>query len=212
MSQQRTTQTSYSEGDIQLALLDIQSHRSQSQRRAASIYNVPHRPLSHRRAGKRSRRDCEANSKRLTKLEEEAIVERILEESARGFAPTKADVRVMADELLHERGSNPVGKNWVDNFVKRTPELLKSTKERWGIVDDNIYNFDETGIIMGKILSQSVVTGSGGYGRKKRIQPGNREWVAVIQGVGASGRRLPPFVIFACKVLINVWFKNLPAD
>ena len=127
MSQQRTTQTSYTESDIQLALLDIQSQRVQSQRRAASIYNVPQRTLSYRRAGRRSRRDCEANSKRLNKLEEEAIVRRILDESTRGFAPIKADVRVMANKLLHEREGNPVGKNWVDNFVKRTPEL----RTRW---------------------------------------------------------------------------------
>jgi hypothetical protein len=239
MSQQRNTQTSYTESDLQLALFNFQSQRVQSENRAASIYNVPRKTLSDRRAGKRARRDCEANLKRLGKLEEEAIVKRILEESARGFAPTKPDVRVMADKLLHERASNPVGKNWVDNFIKRTPELrtrwsrpydhqraacedpaaiqrwydlVKRTKEKWGIVDDDIYNFDETGFIMGKILSQLVITGSEGSGKKKRIQPGNRQWVTVIQGVGALGRRLPPFVIFAGKVLIDVWFKDLPPD
>ena len=115
MPQQRTTQTLYTEADLQLALFDIQSQRVKSQRRAASIYNVPQSTLSDRRAGKHPRRDCVPNSKRLGKLEEEAIVRRILEESARGFAPTKADVRAMADKLLHERGSNPVGKNWIDN-------------------------------------------------------------------------------------------------
>ena len=202
MSQQRNYQSTYPESDLQLALSDVQSQRVQSQRRAASIYNVPQSTLSTRRAGIRPRRDCEANSKRLNKLEEEAIVRRILEESTRGFAPTKADVRAMADKLLHEREGNPVGKNWVDNFVKRTPELrtrwsrpydhqraacedpaaiqrwfdlVKTTKQKWGIVDDDIYNFDETGFMMGKILSQLVITGSEGYGKKKRVQPGNRK-------------------------------------
>jgi len=145
----------------------------------------------------------------------------------------------MADKLLRARGGNPVGKNWVDNFVKRTPELrtrwsrpydyqraacedpaailrwfslVEATKQKWGIVDDDIYNFDETGFMMGKILSQMVITGSEGSGKKKKIQPGNREWVTIIQGVGAAGRLLPPFVIFAGNVLINVWFENLPRD
>ena len=81
MSQQRNYLSTYSELDLQLALFDIQSQRVQSQRRAAAIYNVPQRTLSDRRAGKRPRRDCEANSKRLNKLEEEAIVKRILKES-----------------------------------------------------------------------------------------------------------------------------------
>ncbi|KAL6171679.1 hypothetical protein ACJQWK_02685 [Exserohilum turcicum] len=85
-------------------------------------------------------------------------------------------------------------------------------KEKWGIVDEDIYNFDETGFIMGKILSQLIITGLESFGKKKRIQPGNREWVTVIQGVGASGRQLSPFVIFAGKVLIDVWFKDLPPD
>ena len=239
MSQQRNYLSTYSESDLQLALFDVQSQRVQSINRAAIIYNVPQRTLSDRRAGKRSRRDCEPNSKRLNKLEEEAIIRRILEESARGFAPTKAEVRAMANKLLEERGSNPVGKNWVDNFVKRTAELrtrwsrpydhqraacedpvaiqrwfdlVQATRQKWGIVDDDIYNFDETGFIMGKIGSQLVITGSEGYGKKKRVQPGNREWVTAIQGVGASGRRLPPFVVFAGKVLIDVWFKALPTD
>ena len=52
---------------------------------------------------------------------------RILEYSVRGLPVLKADVRDMADRLLRERASKPVGKNWVDNFVKRTPELRK----RW---------------------------------------------------------------------------------
>ena len=111
MSQQRTTQTFYTESDLQLALFDFKSQRVKSQRRAAAIYNVPRRTLQRRDAGTRFRRDCEANSKRLNKVEEEAIVERILEESARGFAPTKADVRAIADKLLYERRSNPVSKN-----------------------------------------------------------------------------------------------------
>ena len=59
----------------------------------------------------------------MNKLEEEAVVKRILEESARGFAPTKAEVRAMANKLLEGCGGNPVGKNWVDNFVRRTAEL-----------------------------------------------------------------------------------------
>ena len=127
MSQQRNYLSTYSKSDLQLALFDVQSQRVQSINRAAIIYNVPQRTLSDRRAGKRSRRDCEPNLKRLNKLEEEAIVRRVLEESTRGFAPTKADVRAMANKLLHEREGNPVGKNWVDNFVKRTPEL----RTRW---------------------------------------------------------------------------------
>ena len=50
-------------------------------------------------------------------------MQRILDESLRGVPPSKAHVRDMANRLLRERGGKPTGKNWVDNFIKRTPEL-----------------------------------------------------------------------------------------
>jgi hypothetical protein len=64
-----------------------------------------------RRNGKRARRDCELNTKRLIKLEEEVILQYILKYSVRGLLVLKADVRDMADRLLRDRASKPVGKN-----------------------------------------------------------------------------------------------------
>ena len=179
MSQQHDIQKPYTEADILLAISDISSRRVKSVKRAAEIYNVPRLTLQTQRARIPLRADCEPNSKKMNKLEEEAIVRRIIEESDQGFAPTKQSVREMADTLLQARGAEPVGKNWVDNFVKRTPEVkqrwsrpydyqrakcedpaiikrwfdvVKEWKQKWGIIDDDIYNFDETGFMMGKIL------------------------------------------------------------
>jgi hypothetical protein len=145
----------------------------------------------------------------------------------------------MADRLLIEHGGKPTGKNWVDNFIKRTPELrtrwsrpydrqravcedpavigpwftlVQSIKAKYGIVDEDTWNFDESGFIMGKISSQLVVTGSEKPGKQKKLQPGDREWVTLVQGVSATGRVIPPFVIFAGKVLITSWFADLPQD
>jgi len=175
----------------------------------------------------------------LTKLEEEVIVKRILDESLRGLPPSKAYVGDMADKLLRERGGKPVGKNWVDNLVKRTPELttrwsrpydrqraacedptviqpwfilVQRIKAKYGIIDEDTYNFDETGFLMGKISSQLVVTGSEKPGKQKKLQPGDREWVTLIQGVGSTGQAIPPFLIFAGKVLISTWFEGIPRD
>jgi hypothetical protein len=97
MSQQRKLSKTYTEGDIQLAIQDIDSEQIQSVKRAAAIYKVPRTSVRHRRDGKRPRRDCEPNSKRMTKLEEKAIEEGILEYSARGLPVTRAEVRDMAD-------------------------------------------------------------------------------------------------------------------
>ncbi len=46
------------------------------------------------------RRDCNANLKRMSKLEEEAIVSYILEESIREFTPIKANIYIIANKLL----------------------------------------------------------------------------------------------------------------
>ena len=155
---------------------------------------------------------------------------RVIVEAERGLPCGKDDVRDMANRLLRERGGKEVGKNWVDRFVQRNPELrtrrsrlydhqralcedpvlikgwfelVQNMKAKYSIVDEDIYNFNKTSFIIGKILLQSVITGSDKSGRTKKIQLGNREWVTLIQGVGATGTRIPAFLIFAGKVLIS---------
>ena len=123
MSQHHEASRPYTEANVQLAIFDIQSNQIQSLRRAELVYKVPRRTIQRRRDATHCRRDCEPNAKRLTKLEEEVIIQCILNQSLRGVPPSKANVRDMADRLLRERGGNPTGKNWVDRFIKRTPEL-----------------------------------------------------------------------------------------
>jgi len=82
-------------------------------------------------------------------------------------------------------------------LIKSWFDLVEQTKAKYGICDDDVYNFDEAGFIIGKITTQLVVTGSERRGRLKAIQPGNREWVTVIQGINAAGWAVPPFLIFA---------------
>lgn len=142
----------------------------------------------------------------------------------------------MADILLAARGSHPpptVGSNWPDNFIRRHPELrtrlsirydyqralnedpstVQRTIDENGIQLEDIYNFDETGFAMGLISTQKVVTRAEMYGHGRRLlQPGNREWVTVIEAIGADGYSLPPCVIFKGKVAVAGWFDNLPKD
>ena len=53
--------------------------------------------------------------------------------------------------------------------------LVRNTIAKYGIVDADIYNFDETGFMIGVILTAMVVTSSERSGRAKAIQPSNRE-------------------------------------
>jgi hypothetical protein len=196
MAQRNTTQTVSNEVDVQLAISSINSRQVKAARTAAAIYNVAETTLRRRRAGKSARRDCQPNSKKLTQLEEEVIVKYILDLDLRGFPPTYAAVRDMADKLLAARSAEKVGQKWLANFIKcidslRTRfnraydrqralcedpalimawfELVEQTKAKYGICDDNVWNFDEAGFMMGKITTQLVVTGSERRGRPKAL-------------------------------------------
>ena len=176
MPQRRNTQKTYNEGSLQLALLAIKQGEIERERRAAAAYDIPRSTIQARRAGALSRHDCEPNSKRMTELEEEVIFAYILNLSLQGIGATRTMIEDMANDLLAERGEKPVGKHWVGNFNDRTPEiklrrnrpydrqralnadarvispwfsLIQSVKEKYGILDEDIHNFDETGFMMG---------------------------------------------------------------
>ena len=121
----------------------------------------------------------------------------------------------------------PVGKNWVSRFINTQPELqtkwnrkfhwqrakcedpdiirawfqlVDKTRQAYGVLEEDSYNFDETGFAMGVAATSKVVTSSDTIGRAVTIQPGNREWVTVIEGINATGWAIPPFIILAAKL------------
>ena len=240
MAPRNVTQLLSNEADIQLAISSINTKQIQGNRPAAAVYSVAEATLRRRRAGMPARRDCQPNSKKLTTLEEEVITRYILDLDQRGFAPTYAAVRDMVDTLLAARGAGCVGVHWPRNFVKRTDslttrfnrpydrqralcedpvliqgwfKLVEQTKAKYGIYDDDVYNFDEAGFMMGKITTQLVVTGSERRGRPKAVQPGNPEWVTLIQGINAAGWTIPPFLIFAGQYHLSAWYEeDIPRD
>ena len=86
--------------------------------------------------------------------------------------------------------------------------LVQNTRAKYGIVDNDVYNFDETRFIMGIIFAGMVVTTSDGRGKAKLAQPGNREWATVIQGVNALGWVIPPFIILAAQYHLANWYSE----
>ncbi len=241
MQQSKDTAKPYKEGQLLLAKSAIDRGQIRSNRRSAAIYGIPASTLLDRRNGKPSRRDCEPNSKKLTKLEEEVIIQHILDLDTRGFAPSYRAISDMANHLLSARGGAPVGIKWPTNFVKRTPtikarlnrkydyqrakcedpiiigawfELVRNTLQKYGIAEEDIYNFDEAGCQMGVISTAVVITGAERRSRPKTVQPGNREWVTIIQGVNCQGWAIPPFIIFAGKNHLSAWYEEegIPYD
>lgn len=222
---------------IYLALRALKQIPSLSLRKAAAAYNVPRSTLTTRQQGTRSRRDSRPKSAKLTTLEEETVVEYVLDLDARLYPPRMSEVKDMADRLLKDRGEESVGRAWTSNFIKRQPELrtrfsrrydykraqcentnainawfhlVQNVVAKYGIEDADIYNFDETGFMMGIITNTMVVTSAERRSNVKKRQPGNREWATVIQGVGATGYCVPPFIIVSGKFHLSSWYENSP--
>ena len=223
------------ERQLFLAYQAIQQDPKLSVRAAAKIFKVPRSTLGTRLQGTISRRDSMPKSQKLTILEEDIIVQYILDLDARSFPPRLCEVEDMANRLLIERDAPPVGKRWALNFVKRQPELrtrffrrldykraqcedpeviqawfslVKNTIAKYGIMESDIYNFDETGFMMGIISTGTVVTSTERRSNTKMVQPGNREWVTVIQGVNSEGWVVPLFIIVSGKFHLLSWYQN----
>lgn len=174
-------------------------------------------------------------SRKLSNLEEGTIVQRVFKLDSQGFFVRISSVEDMANQLRRERDASPVGKRWAINFIQRQPEL-KSRKTRsydnqralcedpekiqawfklvvnfiakFGIRVEDIYNFDETGFLMGILGTTTVVTSSDRTTKPKLVQPGNREWVTVIQGINSQGWAVPPFIVFKGKWHLASWYEK----
>ena len=171
------------EGRLALAINSIKKGHSRTIRGAARSYDVPEATHRHRLKGRTSRTDIRANNHKLTATEEEALKKWIVSLVARGASPRPAFVREMANVLLMNRGNHPIskiGQNWVTNFLRRNkdfktkyfrrydykrakcedPKLILEWFERvqamiteYGIHEDDIWNFDETGFAIGIIAT-----------------------------------------------------------
>ncbi|EKG09389.1 Zinc finger CCHC-type protein [Macrophomina phaseolina MS6] len=212
MQQPNHAQSPLYESRLFLAKQAIDQGKIQSNRGAAETYHVNRMTLKRRRDGTHSRRDCTPSSRKLTDPEKSVIVQRIIDLDWRGFPPRLSAVKDMANKLLADRAGCTVGKNWPSNFMKRTPrlktrlkrkygyqrakcegpelitqwfELVRNTIAKYGIVDGDMYNFDEAGFLMGMIAAGTVVTASEQRTRSKTVQSGNREWVTVMMAHSA---------------------------
>ena len=133
-----------------------------------------------------------------------------------------------------------IGEQWVNWFIQRHPELkskythqydyqrakcenpeliknwftcVQETIQKYGILEQDIYNMDETGFQMGVASTSKVICGSETRDSHARsIQPGNREWITIIVAINATGSVLPPQIIFAGKKHQSQWYSAIPED
>ena len=223
---------------INLAIQAKKNNSKLSFKKLAFTYQIADATLRNRYNGKCARSDTIPNSRKLTPTEEKAIVERILDLDSRAFPVRLQHVEDMANLLLAQRVAERVGINWASNFVRRQKklktrlnrkidyqrvlcedpaafqkwfDLVRDTVAKYGIAEEDIYNFDETGFLMGLLAASGmVITSTERRGRPRQAQQGNREWATVIQAVNSQGWALPPFIILAGKNHLGTWFRDNP--
>lgn len=236
------TQLAQKEGRIALAMQALKQGYISNIYTAAQTYDVPDKTLRRRVNGINARRDSVPTNRKLTTTEELTLIEWILSMDQRGLPVRSDSIRQMANLLLQKRSQNntlTVGQRWVYNFVQRHDSLqskytrkydyqrakcedptiirdwfrlVRNTIEKYGILEEDIYNFDETGFQMGVISTAKVITGAN-KGKPVSVQPGNREWVTVIDCISSYGYSVPPVIIFEGKVHQSTWYSDtLPSD
>ena len=150
---------------------------------------------------------------------------------------------IIATDRVGSRTRTPptIGSKWVDRFVSRHPQLKSKWSRKYdhqrakcedpeiignwfrlvrnmvakhGILDEDIYNFDETGFQMGVLATAKVITRAERVGRPVIKQPGNREWVTAVEAISATGWVLPPMIILMGVMHQASWYRDglIPPD
>jgi len=133
----------------------------------------------------------------------------------------------------------PIGKSWLDRFRKRHSEIqgvwtrkiegvrhkalslevvktwfeaVTEVRFRYQHPPDHIYNMDESGFAVGESQSSRALVNI----REKsswKVISGRQEWITAIECVSASGKAIPPLIIFKAKHTNTAWIPTYtPAD
>ncbi|KXX82291.1 Pogo transposable element with ZNF domain [Madurella mycetomatis] len=220
---------------IQDAIAAFRSKQVPSLRQAARLFDIPPSTLSDRYAGRhKDHATAKQPSQRLSPQEEDSIVKAVEQLDAWGWPITIAMIENFATQLLHAKGDNkPLGKCWYSNFLTRHPDLklrrartldqarkdaidhqtlqrwfdlFRTTRLKYNIPDEDIYNMDEKGCMKGIGDNQEVIISRSEAAIS--IQPCNREWVSIIECISACGYILPPFIIFEGQRIQHAWIPD----
>ena len=82
--------------------------------------------------------------------------------------------------------------------------ILLQTIDELEICWNNTYNCDETGFAIGKGKAMRSVIDTE-VGSKYEAEPGQQEWVTVMECVCADGSSIPPIIIFKRENICKSW-------
>ncbi|KAF2650904.1 DDE-domain-containing protein [Lophiostoma macrostomum CBS 122681] len=190
---------------------------------AHSDVRVSRTTLWYRAKGRPSRRTKAQGQQYLTPLEEKGFAQHLIRAANFGLPWRIKDIPSLAFSIARRRSPakaiKPPNKNWPQAFAKRHPELArrkhramdwnrhdkniydKATPE---ILPQNVYNMDETGIMLSMLSSVKVLVGRDDL-RDYRGAGVKRTMVTAIECVSASGECLNPMIIWPASTHRSNW-------
>ena len=118
-------------------------------------------------------------------------------------------------EYLKPLKSKPMSaKRLAAHIVEEVEEhfkAFKKCKEYWGIQDEDIYNFDETGFQIGVTSGEKVLVPKDTT-VVYSADPENKELITSVETLNYGGRKVPPMIIFAGAYHLRRYFKNNDLD
>ena len=112
----------YTEYDLSQAILSVTN--GQSIRKAALEWGIPRTTLQHRLQGRESRKEAFIGQQRLSPAQEKHLTQWILTQGDLGLPPTYAQIKQFTQRILAVKGDHqPIGKHWMQAFLKRNPSI-----------------------------------------------------------------------------------------
>jgi hypothetical protein len=195
---------------------------------------VPLSTLSHRKLERESIQAKAQKQRYLTPYEANAVVEFLLQQKAFGTPVRMKHIAAIAFSATHnrplaDRPLKPSGPNWAKAFEKHCPEIVatKNRPQDWSrlkihdkvkywfevikpvlyepdILPENVYNMDETGVMLSMLNSVKVLVGKDdthAY-RGARVK---RTMVTAVECISADRSCLEPTIIWPAKTHRANW-------
>ena len=224
---------------IQNAIQDFKSGKFKTIAETARFYGLVPNTLRFRYNGGLPRKLAHTKEQLLSPEQEDEIVNWIVDSDADGHGRSRSDIIAFAELMLGTSESSPkIHESWYDRFKSRHDEIhtvegrsisslrakavtyeeiLKYYRDydlivrQHKIPHENIFNYDESGFIMGKGKSSRVAVPS--YKNRTYVQSTEgRDSCTVIEAISMSGEALVPAVIFKGGSLRTGWFKDDAPD
>ncbi|KAH7552133.1 hypothetical protein BM1_08995 [Bipolaris maydis] len=224
-----------------IAAIDSQDAEGQLlYRAAAKKFGVELTTLTRRHQNKtQSPAAAAAKRQLLTPPQESELVKYIEKLSDRGLPPSRAIIKNYVAVIAEWEPSN----SWVTRFLKRHNDVICIRKatgidrdrhradnpanyqsyfdliydklDQYSIAPHNIYNMDEKGFLLGRIMPSKRIFSKELWEQKKirkTLQDGSRDWITIIGCICADGSSVDPTIIYeGTDGLRNEWLRDLEA-